>query len=303
MGVVPSRGCNGRIAGRAGPVDDQRQDLLDLEGRRDRAAELGERLGLLTARGIVGEQSRVVNRHRGVVGEAEQDLLVAVGQDAIVAVGDCEKALDVFLDLDRYRHVRPHAFFARRRREMRADPRVLEIALRAEGEARREDLSARALAGRDAERGIALVARTGPLAEDDGIDPGIAKRDGGHVAPTNLTSPLGDTLEHGREVERGVDGLDCVGEQLGLALTTARFFVEARVLDSDGRLVGQEPGEILFFGREAAPVAERHDQRADRAIAVDQRQGDARVEIARLGERAVAPAGILLHVLEVLRPA
>src|SRR6516164_9522850 len=36
---------------------------------------------------------------------------------------------------------------------------------------------------------------------------------------------------------------------------------------------------------------------------VDQRQRDARMEIARLGERTMAPARIALNVLEVLRPA
>ena len=77
---------------RAGAVDDQRQDPLELQRRGDRAAELGERLGFLSARGVVRKEPRVVNRDRGMVGEPEQDLLVAVGQDPVVPVGNREKS-------------------------------------------------------------------------------------------------------------------------------------------------------------------------------------------------------------------
>src|SRR5262249_17371026 len=105
------------------------------------------------------------------------------------------------------------------------------------------------------------------------------------------------------EVERGVDASDHVRQELGLALAPARFFVEARVLDRDGRLVGQEPREVLFLGGEAGPTAEPDDQRADRAIVMDERQPDARMQIAGLGCRAGAPAWIDLHVAEILRPA
>ena len=284
-------------------VDDQRQDLLELQRRRDRAAELGERLGLAPAGRVVGEQSRVMDRRRRVVGEPEQDLLVTVREDAVVPVGDREKPFDAVLDRDGHRHERAHALCAGDRRVLRADPRVLEIAGRAEGSTRREDFAARALTSGDPERGVAVVPRAGPVAKGHGVDARVAERDERHVAAADLSRPLGDALEHGREVERGVDAPDHVRQQLGLSLATARVLVEARVLDGDGRLVGEEPGEVLLFGGEVVPTAEPDDERADRAIVVDQRERDASMEVARFGHRAMPPPRILLDVLDVFGTA
>jgi hypothetical protein len=206
-----------------------------------------------------------------MVGEPEQDLLVAVGQDPVVPVGHREKSLDAILDLDRHGHVRVQVFHARDREELRPEPGVLEIMIGAKRPAGREHQAARTLAGRDQERPIVRVAGARPLTEGEDIGGDVPKGDERHVGPADLARPLSDPLQHGRELERRVDRADDVGQELGLALTPPGFLVELRVLDGDGGLVGQEPGEILFLGGEVAAGAERDDQRADRAFAVDQR--------------------------------
>src|SRR5262249_16890192 len=150
--------------------------------------------------------------------------------------------------------------------ELGSDPAVLEVSIGPEGQAAGDDEAAGALTRRDPERSIVIVAGAGPLAENVRIAGRGAERDERHVAAADLARALGDALQHGREVERGVDASDHVRQELGLALAPARFFVEARVLDRDGRLVGQEPREVLFLGGEAGPTAEPDDQRADRAI-------------------------------------
>ncbi len=128
-----------------------------------------------------------------------------------------------------------------------------------------------ALAGRDQERPVVRVARARPLTKGEDIGGDIAKGDERHVGPADLARPLGDPLQHGRELERRVDRADDIGQELGLALTPPGFLVEPRVLDGDGGLVGQQSGEILFLGGEVAAGAERNDQRTDRAFVVDQR--------------------------------
>src|SRR5262249_7804062 len=159
------------------------------------------------------------------------------------------------------------------------EPRVLEVAIRAKRRAGSEDQTAGALTRRDPERAVVLVTRAGPLAKEIAVAARLAQRDECHVAAADLARALGDAAEPGREIERGVDAADHVREQLGLALAAPRFLVEVGVLDGDGRLVGQEPRELLFLVREYAAAAEHHDQRADRAVVVDQWQRDARVQI------------------------
>jgi len=131
----------------AGAINNERQDLLELQGRSDRACQLRKRFGLLAARRVVGEQPRIVDRDGGVVSEAEQGLLVAVGEDAVVPVGHREDALDPLVDRDRHRHVRAHALVACDARELLADPGVVEIVVGPERAAGREDQARGALAG------------------------------------------------------------------------------------------------------------------------------------------------------------
>ena len=190
----------------AGAVDDEREDLLEVEGRRDRAAELGERLRLVAPRGAVGEQARVADRDGGMVGEAEQDVLVAIGEDPVIPVRHRQESLDPLLDLDRDRHVRAHAFLARDRRERRGDPGILEVAVRPERMAVGEDVTGGALPRRDAHRAVAFVLRARPVAELDAVGARITQRDERHVALAHPAGALGDSLQHRRQIERRVDG-------------------------------------------------------------------------------------------------
>src|SRR5207245_11120775 len=114
------------------------------------------------------------------------------------------------------------------------------------GSARGGDFAAPARTRGDPERGVAVVPRAGPVAKGHGVDARVAERDERHVAAADLSRPRGDALEHGREVERGVDAPDHVRQQLGLSLATARVLVQARALARAGRLVGAAPDEVLL---------------------------------------------------------
>jgi hypothetical protein len=144
------------------------------------------------------------------------------------------------------------------------------------------------------------VPRARPLTEDDGIEGGVPEADERHVTAADFPRALGDARQYGLEIERGVDRAHHGRQQLGLAPPPARVLVEAGVLDGDRRLVGQEPGEIALLGSHAAAPAEGDDQRAHGLALVDQRQGETAVQIALLGQIAMAPARISLDVLDVL---
>jgi len=203
------------------------------------------------------------------------------------------------LDRDRHGHVRVQVLHTRDREELRSESRVREVPVGAERSAGREHETARPLAGSDQERAIVAVAGAGPLPEGKKVAVSVAQRDEGHVRAADLACSLGDPLQDRREVERRVDGPHDLRQELGLTLTPRGLFVEAGVLDGDGRLIRQERSEILFLGGEAVAMAEADDQRADRAIMMDQRQRDTGMQMSRLGEHTVSPARILLDVGDV----
>ena len=62
------------------PVHDQVQDAVDVEGRADRAAHLEERLVLGRVAGGLVEETRVLERHRGLRGEVGQGGEVFLGE-------------------------------------------------------------------------------------------------------------------------------------------------------------------------------------------------------------------------------
>jgi hypothetical protein len=57
---------------------------------------------------------------------------------------------------------------------------------------------------------------TGPEAEDHGVGARLAQRDPDHVAAAELAGALGHALQHGVEVQRGVDLAGEAAEHVGL---------------------------------------------------------------------------------------
>jgi hypothetical protein len=67
-----------------------------------------------------------------------------------------------------------------------------------------------------AEGGVVDAVHAGPEAKDHGVGARLAQRDADHVAAAQLAGAFGHALEHGVEVQRGVDLVGEAAEHVGL---------------------------------------------------------------------------------------
>ena len=224
------------------------EHLVRIEGRRHEAIDLVECLQPLRVVARLAVQARVPDRDGGVVRQPHEDRFVLVGEAVRRAVVDVQQPLDAAVDDDRHRHGRDEAFGLHHARVALLDVRIFEVTRGAERLARGEHDAAHALPGLDAERVHRGAALAGGRARHHRVGAGLAQEDARHVAAAEIARADGHTLEHGREIERGVDGARDFREHLRFTPAAIGLSVQTGVADGHGGL-GDEALEQLVLVR------------------------------------------------------
>ena len=228
----------------------------------------------------------VLDRDGRVVGQADQDRLVAVGEGAVGAVGDVEEALDLPADPDRDHEGGDDAFPPGRLRVVVAHPRVVGPVRGAEGPARAPRLAPRTPAAHDARR-VRLAHRVAhPVAGEHRVGLGIPEQDVGDIAPAQLPGGGRHPAQDRGGIERGGDGAHQPGQRLGLDPAPLGVRVEPRVLERHRRLVREGLGEAhVVLGED--PAARIHQaERTDHLLLHGERHRQDGPDRRVLDERA-----------------
>ena len=221
-----------------------------------------------------------------MVGKADQDRLVPVGEGPIGAVGDVEEPLDLPADPDRHHEGGDDAFPPGRLRVVVAHPRIVGAVRGAEGPARAPRLAPRAAAARDARR-VRFVHRVAhAVAGEHRVGLGIPEQDVGDVAPAQLPGGRRHPAQDRGGIEGGGDGAHQPGQGLGLDPAPLGVRVEPRVLERYRRLVREGLGQAhVVLGED--PAAHVHQaERADHLLLHDERHREDGADLRVLEERA-----------------
>ena len=258
--------------------DDALSDFVGLEGLRDEPAHFGEDFGLAPAALRLGEQMRVADRDRGVVGQAAERSLVTVGERTCRPIEDVQQALELPV-LDGNDDLRDDAHGLDPVGVVPGDPRILGVVRRPERPSGGQDEPAGALSGLDQEtdeRVIRRCARAAPVDHPNAVGAGLSQGDLGTVGAGELAGAGDDPREDGREVERAVDLADDFGEHVHLAAAPGRVVEKLNALEHECRLIGEGLGQPDLALHEDPAFVVAHRERADHPVLDQERQREDR---------------------------
>jgi hypothetical protein len=243
-------------------------------------------------------QARVVDGGGGLVGQSRQHRLVVLAEAAAGARIDVDEAFHRVAHPDGDRQRGHDALRAHEVQVVAAEGRVVRAVVRALRPAGVPGHAAQSLASLDADGVVVPIARAHPVPEGHRVGGGVAQRDAREIGAGEVARRLADPLQHRVEVERRVDRLHELREDVALAQPLFRLPPQ---LQREAHLRGHalEQAQLDLRGGAPARPPDEEEPAHERAVG-DRGREERRVRRqhahvghpARVGDRVHRPYGL-----------